>query len=173
MCLVAVDQCRERRRLPRPGRAREQHDPALLVGDRVDHRRQQQLLTGADRERDRPAHDRDRSPLAKGVDPEAGEARDGNREVDLALALELLDLARMGEHRSEDRLGRLGPERLRAGNRLERPLHPDDRPRGDLEVQIRALDLDHASEGLLEVEHVSSIGRRGGGLERDPRWIGA
>ena len=50
-----VDHRRERRRLARAGRAGDQDDPALLVGQLADHRRQRQLLDRADPVRDRAA----------------------------------------------------------------------------------------------------------------------
>ena len=106
-----VDHRRERGRLAGAGGAGEQDDPALLLGEPGDDRRQQQLVDGLDVHRDGAHHHRDVAALAERVDAEAGEALELVGEVDLVLGLELLQLVRVVEDLAQDALGVLGLER--------------------------------------------------------------
>src|SRR6185312_7007582 len=117
-------------------------------------RRQVQLVDRADGVRDRAADQRDHSALAEGVHTEAGQTRNRVGEVDLVLARELAELAVLGEHLPEDRLGLLGAQRLGIGNGLEDAVGPDERTRRHLEVKVRAFCLDYAAEGSLQIEHL-------------------
>ena len=66
-----VDHRRERRRLARAGGAGEQNQAALLVGDLVDDRGEQELRRGLDLKGNGAADDRNRAALNEGVDAEA------------------------------------------------------------------------------------------------------
>src|SRR5207248_1434216 len=161
-----VDDRRERGGLARTGRAGEQDDPALLVGDLRDDGGKPELLDRADLVRDRATDDRDDAALPERVHAEAGKAGDAEREVDLVLLVEFLQLRRVvGEQLLDEALGVLGGQSRSAWNRLELPEAADQRRRGDLEVEVRALELDYASESRLEFEHEPCIGRLQWGLK--------
>ena len=85
-----VDHRRERGGLARPGGAGEQHDPALLLGQVLDHGGQRELFDRADLVRHRAAGQRDHPALLEGVDAVAGDLGDLKGEVDLVLVDELL-----------------------------------------------------------------------------------
>ena len=124
MCLLhrpvhVVDHRRERGRLAGAGRAGEQDDPALLLGELGDDLGQAELVDRLDHHRDGAHDDRDRAALHEGVDAEAAEALDGVGEVDLVLGVELLELVRVVEHLLERGLRVLGEQPLGAGDRLQ------------------------------------------------------
>src|ERR671939_317808 len=85
-----VDQCRERRRLPGAGRAGDEDDPARLLGELVQRRRDPELLERLQLVRDHPEGGADGLLLEVHVDAEAREAGNRVREVELPLDLELL-----------------------------------------------------------------------------------
>ena len=163
-----VDHRRQRGRLAGAGRAGEQDDPALLVGQRGDRLGQAELVDGLDHDRDGAHHDRDRAALVEGVDAEAPEALDRVREVDLVLGLELGDLLRVDEHLQERVARVLGEQALGAGDRLELTVQTDERVGGDLQVKVGALGRDEIPQRVIEIESHTSfvIGRRPPPLER-------
>ena len=148
-----VDHRGQRGGLARAGGAGEQHDPALLLGQPPDHRWEIELVHGADRERDRPADQRDRPALAEGVDAEARQALDRVREVDLPVLFELLQQPGLADHVLHRALGVLGREGLGALDGQELAVHAHHRRSRDLHVQVRPLRLDHPMEGFVDVEH--------------------
>ena len=103
-------------------------------------------------------HHRRVAALIEHVDAESPEARLGNREIDLQLFVEVLDL--LGGHQSERGLA----HRFRAqhllvdGKYLAFDLDLDRRVAG--EEQVRRLSFDHQFEQRLGVHHLS---RRDGG----------
>ena len=153
-----VDHRGERRRLTRAGRAGQKDQPALLVGDLVDHGREHQLLGGLDLEGNGAADERDGAALHERVHAEAGHARNRVGEVHLALVPERLQLGLVREHVEEGGLGVLGPERLEALDRHQLAVLADDGRSGDLEMEVGGLRLDDCHEGGIDVEHSSSIG---------------
>ena len=96
-----VDHRRERRRLARAGRARQQHEPARLEREVVGDRRRAELLEREDALGDEAQRDGDRAELAEHVDAEPPEPFRRMREVDLVTLLELVALAR--RHQPERR----------------------------------------------------------------------
>ena len=84
-----VDHRREGRALARAGRAGDEDDPALLVGEPRHDRRQLQVVDREHPEGHDAQHDADRAALAEDVDAEAPEPLAGVREVGLAGLLEL------------------------------------------------------------------------------------
>jgi hypothetical protein len=89
-----VDHRRQRGRLPRPGHAGDEHQPARLQRDLFQHRRQVQLANLLDFVRDRAERERHRAALLVHVGAEPAHARHADREVRLLVLGELLDLAR-------------------------------------------------------------------------------
>ena len=77
-----VDHRRERRALAAAGRAGDQHEAALFLGDRLEHRRQPELVDRADLHRDDAEDQADRAALLEDVAAEAAEAGHAVGEVD-------------------------------------------------------------------------------------------
>src|SRR5207247_5899105 len=80
-----VDQRGERRRLTRARRARDEDEPARLLGELVQRRRDAELLERLQLGRDETEGRPDRLALEVDVHTKAGEARDRMREVELAV----------------------------------------------------------------------------------------
>ncbi len=150
-----VDHRGERRGLARARGARHENDAALLVGDVRDHVGQPEFLDRADLVRDRPGHERDHAALAEGVDAEARKAGEAEREVDLVLVGELLELAPLDEERAQGTLGVGWGQPVGARDLFEMTEAPDEGLGGNLEVKVRALDLYDAPHRRLEVEHMT------------------
>jgi len=89
-----VDHRRERRRLPRTGRARDEDEAAGPVAESLDDGRDPELLEAEDLVRDLAEDRADGSPLEEDVAAEAGQALHAEREVELEVLLEpvLLDV---------------------------------------------------------------------------------
>jgi hypothetical protein len=155
-----VDHRGQGRGLARAGGAGEQHDPALLLGQRADDRRQRQLVDGLDRDGDGADDQRDRAALAEGVAAKAREAGDRVGEVDLALVGELLQLGGVVEHLPHRSLGVLRRERRQPLDRVHGPVHAHDRSRGHLEVQVGAALIDEVVQAEVQVEAHCSSNRR-------------
>src|SRR4051794_26639544 len=83
-----VDQRGKRGRLPRTGRAGDEHEPARLRSELIEALRHAELLERADPGGDQTKGSPDARPLEVGVDAEAGEARDRIGEVKLPFRLE-------------------------------------------------------------------------------------
>ena len=69
-----VDHGRERRRLARAGRARDEDEPAVLLGQAPDAGREGEIAEVGNLAWDHPEGDRDRAPLPEAVDAEARQA---------------------------------------------------------------------------------------------------
>ena len=147
-----VDHRRERGRLARAGRAGQEDDPALLVGEVLDHLGQAEVIDRAHLEGDRAADDRDVAALAEGVHAEAGDARHLVGEVGLADVAELGEEIRVVEDVLQRGVGVLGREGLGVRNGLEHAMDARHRLRGHLDVEVRALVLDHVAQGLIDVK---------------------
>ena len=159
-----VDHRRERRGLARAGRAGEQDDPALFVGDLGDDRRQAELVDRLDLVRHRAQTIEiaprwwkalTRKRARPGTPKEKSTSCSSANSSSLSLSFRRL---------REDLLGVLGGERLRARDRLEHAVAADERRRRDLEVEVRAIDLDDSAQGSVEIEHMGllSAARRSG-----------
>jgi hypothetical protein len=125
----------ERRGLPRACRAGHEDEAARVLRERVQDRRQAQLLERLDLLRDEAERGADRLALEVDVDAEAREPRHGVREVELPVELEvLLLLAR--EDAVEQRPRVVGGERLSVRAR-DVPAHAERGRAADRDVQIR------------------------------------
>jgi hypothetical protein len=120
----------------RSRRPRQEDDPALLLGQPADHRRQLELVDRLDVDRDRAHHQRAEALLAERVHAEAPEALERVGEVDLVLGLELGELVRVVQHLQEHALGVLGRQPFRADDRLEPAMEADERVGRNLEVEV-------------------------------------
>ena len=147
-----VDHRRQRGRLARAGGPGEQDDPALLLGERADHRRRPRSSIVRTWIRDRPAGDRDAAALAKGVDAKARDAADRVGEVDLADSSNSASI-RVLEDLAQGGVGVLGGQRLHALHRPQLAVDARHRRRRHLDVQVRALGLDHMAQRCVDVEH--------------------
>ena len=95
-----VDHRRQRRALAAAGRARDQHEAALFLGDGLEHLRQAQLVDRADLHRDDAKHQPDRAALLEHVAAEAAEPGHAVGEVDFLRVLEFLALLRRHDRRA-------------------------------------------------------------------------
>ena len=85
-----VDHRRERRALAAAGRAGDEDEAALFLGDLLEDRRQAELVDGRDLRRDDAQDHADRAALLEDVAAEAAEAGDAVGEVDFLVSSELL-----------------------------------------------------------------------------------
>ena len=130
-----VDHRGERRALAAAGRAGDEHEAALFVGDRLQHRRQPQLVDRPDLHRDDAEDETDGAALLKDVAAEPAEAGDAVGEVDLLRVLEFLALAGR-HHRRAHRDDVLVIEPLLVGRGHEHAAHAHHRVAADLQVQV-------------------------------------
>jgi hypothetical protein len=155
-----VDHRRERRRLPRAGRAGHEDEPAVLLGELPHAVRQAQLVEVRHRAGDDAKGERDRAALAEGVHAEARQLVGGVRDVEVARLVELLQLRR--RHRA-DALERDEQMALRQGRPLrhlaERPVAPDDRRPVQLEVDVGRAELDGACKEGVQI-HAATLHRQ-------------
>jgi hypothetical protein len=163
-----VDHRRERRRLARAGRPREQNDPAGLLGQPAHDLGEAEVIDRPDLEGDRPQRDRDGAALAEGVDTEARDAFELVGEVGLAVLLELGEL--LG---ARDLLQRtLGLRRAEGVGALKRPevaVDARNRRRVSLDVEVGSLPLDDVRERLIDVETHPSPYRAWAGSARSAK----
>jgi hypothetical protein len=149
-----VDHRGERRRLAGAGRAGDEHQAALLHGDRLDHLGQHELLDALDAEGDDAKDDADRPPLLEHVDPEASEAGDAVGEVDFAGLLEAPLLHRV--HDAEGHLlDLLGRHALAVLQRDERAVDPEHRGQPGLEMDVRGGPVESDLQDLVQL-HLAS-----------------
>jgi hypothetical protein len=144
-----VDQRGKGGRLTRAGRARHEHEAAGLVGERVEARRDPELLERLDLGRNQAEGRAERLALPVDVHAEAREAGNGVREVDLAVDLEILLLLGR-EDPVEELLRRLGRQRLDVLQRLQVPAHADHRVRAHRDVQIGRVSRHHLLEQIVD-----------------------
>ena len=145
----AVDQRRERRRLARPGRARDEHEAARHVAELVEARRQSELLERPDPRRDHSEGRPDARALEVGVDAEPGDARQRVREVELALGLE--ELLLLGREDPVDRAAGCRPAGARRSPAaLELPGDTDDGRRAHRKVEVGGVVLRDGGQELVD-----------------------
>ena len=166
-----VDQRGERGRLAGAGRAGHEHDPARLLGELADDRRQAELLDRHRLGRDQAEGGAERAALEEGVDAEAADAGDAVGEVELPVGLERLAL-RGAQDRVDD-LARVGRRHVR--HALERDERAADANRGRCarrDVEVGCLVLNDLEQDVREIEvHATLvIGSGADGLKwGDPR----
>src|SRR5439155_9551322 len=78
-----VEQRRQRGRLAAAGRAGDEDEAARAIGERREDGRQAELAEGPDLLRNEPVHRAHRAALVEHVAPEAREAADAEREIEL------------------------------------------------------------------------------------------
>ena len=163
-CAIAVvDHRRQRRRLARAGRTRDQHEPALFHHELEQHRRQLQLLERGNVAAHVPDDQRYRAALAEDVDPEVADGRVEMRQVHLELALERpgLVLAHQLVGHTADRVDVHRLARQGCDDPVD--LHADRRAARDEEV--RRLFFGHQLEQSVEIHLArlrATMGRRAG-----------
>ena len=116
-----VDHRRERRRLARAGGAGHEHEPARLVGELADDRRQAELLDARAFGRHPAQGHPDAAALAEHVDAEATDADERVGEVDLAAGLEASPAGRSSIMPEREHVRLLGGERRDLGDHDEPP----------------------------------------------------
>ena len=114
-----------------------------------------ELLDRADAVRDGARHEQDAAALVAGIDPEAREIGDLEREVDLVALLELGEPRARTEQLAQGLLdvggGRLGPGAVL--ERHELAVDAGHRHRSALEVQVGAIGRDQCAERSVKIDH--------------------
>ena len=156
-----VDDRGERRRLARARGARDEHEPARLLGEGADDRRHAELLERHRLRGDQAEGGGERAALEVRVDAEAAVAGDRVGEVDLPLGLQALALRGV-----EDRVDDLPRVRRRE---LRHPLEGDQRAlladhgrRAGRQVKVGGLLLHDLDEDVGEVEVHRPLHRHAG-----------
>jgi hypothetical protein len=151
--VAVVDHGGERGGLARAGGAHHQDQAALEHHQILQDFGHPEVFELGHLRRDVAQHHRRIAALIEHIDSEAPEAGLGNREIDLQLFVEVLDL--LGSHESESRLAhRLGTQYLLVdGEDLALDLDLDGRVAG--EEEIRRLSFHHQFEQRLGVHHLS------------------
>ena len=151
-----VDHSRERRALAAARRPGDEHEAARLVGDRLQRRRQPQLVNRPNVLGDDAQDHADRSALLEHVAPEAPEPRHAVREVDFLRVLELLTLS--GRH---DRGGHgddiFMVQRFGVGGGNQRAADSQRRDVARFEVQVRGAALDGDLQQVIDVHILGRI----------------
>ena len=151
-----VEHRRERRRLARAGRARDEHEAAVLLGEPLHARRQAQLLEARHLARDHAERERDRAALAEGVDAEAGQALGGVRDVEVAALVEHLQpLGRDARHRLERAEQVLLVQRRTVLERPDRAVATQHRRLVELEVDVARAEFNGAPKEGIQVHKAS------------------
>ena len=165
MCCAAgrvdvADHRGERRRLARAGRAGDEDEAAVLVGERGDAGRQPELVEGRHVARDHAEGERDRAALAEAVDAEARQARRRVREVELAGRSNAEPRGgSSARRRSRERPRAARLERRPSRRRRERAVVPEDRRLADLQVHVAGAGGDGVPSRRMEI-HENLIGSR-------------
>ena len=127
--------------LPEPVGPGDEDQAARLVAERLDDRRQPELLEAEDLVGDLPEDAGDRAALVEDVGAEAGEALDAEGEVELEVLLEPVLLV-VGQDRVRELLG-LRHRQRRIGKRDQLPVQPDHRGASWSSDGGRTPHLDH------------------------------
>jgi hypothetical protein len=155
-----VDHRGEGRRLTGAGRARDEHETAVLVGEAAHSVRETELREARNLLRDEAEGERDRASLPIAVHAEAPEPLGQIGRVELGRDVEVLalggcPLGDQGQHGLEVRLGQEA-----FLHRSQRPVDTGHRRRGDLQVHIAPAELDQACEKAVQVHgRPAPIGR--------------
>ena len=143
-----VDHRRLRRRLARARRPADEDQAARLVAEELDDRRQTQLLEAEDLVGNLPVDAADRAALHEVVGPEAGQALDAEREVELEVLLEAVLLG-VGQNRVGELLG-LGDRQRRVRERDELAVQAHHRRRLCRQMEVGSPHLDHLLQEPME-----------------------
>ena len=146
-----VDHRRERRRLARAGRARDQDQPAVLLGQLLDAGREPELLEARHDARHVAEGERDRAPLAKAVDAEAADLARDEGGVELARLVEVLALRRGALGDEAEHVLEVGVGDHALVERHEKAVDAGHRRRVDLEVNVAPPKLDQTCKQIVEV----------------------
>ena len=160
-----VDDRGERRRLAGAGRAGDEHEPAVLVGHRLDARGHPQVLEARHVLGDDAERERDRAALAKGVDAETREIPARVGDVELSGLVE--GFAPRGRQLRDDRERSFEVglrERRVVGERRQLPVAAHDGELAHLQVDI-ARALFHGTPKDRIQLHALHIGTAAVGLE--------
>ena len=153
-----VDHRRERGRLARAGRARDEDEAARLRREVLEDRRKPELLERLQLGRDQAEGRAEALALEVDVDAEAREAGDRVGDVDLALRLEVL-LLLGGEDAVEHPLRVLGAEAGELVEALEAAVDADDGLGADRDVQVRGAAHDNLLEQVVDRSRRLSLAR--------------
>ena len=153
-----VDHGRQGGRLARPGRSRDDHEPAREPRQIGGDRRQTEVLEVLDLERDHPEDRADRVALHVDVDTEPSPSGQGVRHVELELLLEALAHL-LGQDRVDHALQRTGRERGVLTQALELAVYAHRRRRARGQVQVRSVRLQELPEQLWD-RHLEIVFRR-------------
>ena len=151
-----VDHRGERRRLARAGRAGDEHEAALLLGEAAARSAGSPRSSNDGMPGQHAAeHEADGAALAEHVDPEAAEAGERVGEVGLVVVEELVG-ARLGHERERDALG-VGRRDLVAVPGLQVAVDAEERRRADLDVHVGASRSNGLAQQVVEIEQRSSL----------------
>ena len=151
-----VDHRRERGRLARAGRAGDEHEAAMLLGQALDAFRQAQLREARHLVRDHAEGERDRAALAVAVDAEPRQALGRVGDVELAGLVEVRELR--GGHVGDERERGLEVavvERRMIREQAELAVAPEHRRLADLEVNIARTEFHGTAEYRIQVHAVA------------------
>ena len=167
-----IDDRGEGRRLAGAGRAGDEHEPSVLVGHRLDARRHPQVLEARNVLWDDAERERDRAPLAKGIDAETRQIPTRVGAVELSGLVEGFaprgrQLRDDGERGFEVCIG----ERRVVCERRELPVAAHDGKLAHLQVDV-ARALFHGTPKDCIQLHALHIGTPAMGLERRKRRLG-
>ena len=170
-----IDHRRQRRRLARSGRAGHQNQPTRVAGDFLEEFGAAQILQRQDLGGNGPEHRRRAPVLIEGVDAEAGDAWQFEREV--ALQEFLVIAALLVVHDVVDqRVYFLGVQR-RHVDAADVAIDADHRRQAGAEMQVRGFVLEREGQEFGDI-HAAMRGRlvRGGGCQyperHRPGWNG-
>ena len=144
-----VDHRRERRRFTGAGDARDQHEPAALHRELLEHRRQPDLVELRLLGRDRAQHGPHRAERQEHVHAEAAEVGHGVRGVDFAAVLELC-VHPLAEAAAGDRVHVLGGDDAEIALGHQAPVNAEDDGRVGLQVEVGGAALDAGDQELVE-----------------------
>jgi hypothetical protein len=133
---------RERGRLAGAGRPGDEDEPARLLGQHLEVRRQPELAQRLDVGRDHAEGGAEHRLLEEDVDAQAADAGDLVRHVDVPLRLE--DLLLLGREDPVEQLARLlAGQQLVVLECLEMTAAADDGLRSDGEMEVRRIEILH------------------------------
>ena len=151
-----VDHRRERRRLARAGRAGDEHEAAVLLGEPLHARRQVELLEARHLAGDDAEGERDVAALAEGVDAEARQALGGVGDVEVAGLVERLQpLGSDPRHGLECGEQVLLVQRRALVERRDRAVATQHRRLVQLEVDVARAEFNGAPEEGIQVHRAS------------------